>query len=172
MERDGAVALSADRAEQKMGGETTGRRNLLKHLTTASLVAGLGCLAYQFGRFLKPNVLYEPPKSFKLGRVEDFALGSRTVIEAKQIEVVRKRDGLYVISLVCTHLGCVVGSVSNDPKIGYVCACHGSKFTHDGDVRGGPAPRALPWYKVYKNNEGILVVNTAEENTQRTKLAV
>jgi len=67
MERDGAIAcqqtgLSKRRAEKRPDGVTA--------QTPDDRVAGagLGCLAYQFGRFLKPNVLYEPPKSFKLGR--------------------------------------------------------------------------------------------------------
>ena len=45
------------------------------------------------------------------------------------------------ISSVCTHLGCVVAHNEGE---GFACPCHGSRFSTDGSVVGGPAPAALP----------------------------
>jgi nitrite reductase/ring-hydroxylating ferredoxin subunit len=51
---------------------------------------------------------------------------------------------MAVISLECTHLGCLVNTVDE----GFFCPCHGSEFGPRGEVYSGPAPRSLPWYMV------------------------
>ena len=44
-----------------------------------------------------------------------------------------------LISLACTHQGCIV-----DEKDGkYVCPCHGAEFDLEGRVTKGPAKRDL-----------------------------
>jgi len=46
-----------------------------------------------------------------------------------------------VFSPICTHLGC---HYKWDPRTNHFeCPCHGSVFTIDGNVVGGPAPRPL-----------------------------
>ncbi len=60
-----------------------------------------------------------------------------------------------VFSPICTHLGCHYKW--NPQTRQFECPCHGSVFTIDGRVIGGPAPRpldALP----YKIQEGKLYV--------------
>ncbi|HWT81951.1 MAG TPA: ubiquinol-cytochrome c reductase iron-sulfur subunit, partial [Candidatus Methylomirabilis sp.] len=133
---------------------------------------GIGGAIAECGRFLKPNVLYEPSRVFKVGEVNKFAIGSRTVIEGRGVEIVRERDGMHAISLVCTHLGCLVKPVENDPEVGYACPCHGSTFALAGEVQGGPAPKDLPWYEIYQDHTGTLVVDTSTVNHKRTKLVV
>lgn len=44
-------------------------------------------------------------------------------------------------SIYCPHLGCPVHWLAQ-AKI-FLCPCHGSVFTADGTVAGGPAPRPL-----------------------------
>jgi menaquinol-cytochrome c reductase iron-sulfur subunit len=41
----------------------------------------------------------------------------------------------------CPHLGCKVGF--NPEKQRFNCPCHDSAFSLDGQVQGGPAPRAM-----------------------------
>ena len=41
------------------------------------------------------------------------------------------------------------------------CPCHGSKFSLDGHVTGGPAPRPLQTLQITLSEEGQLVVDTA-----------
>jgi cytochrome b6-f complex iron-sulfur subunit len=148
------------------------RRTFVKALATTTAAVGIGGAVLECSRFLNPNVLYEPSRVFKVGPVSGFAIGSRTVIEGRGVEIVRERDGVHAISLVCTHLGCLIRPVENDPECGYSCPCHGSTFTAAGDVLGGPAPRALPWYEVYVDLTGNLVVDTSKVNQGRTKLVV
>lgn len=146
------------------------RRGFVKKLTVTALVLGIGGAVVECGRFLKPNVLYEPSRVFKVGELNTFPFGSRTVIEGRGVEIVREKDGIHAISLVCTHLGCLLKPVLNDPAIGYACPCHGSNFTPNGEVLGGPAPRDLPWYEMYMDNTGTLVVDASKVNHKRTKL--
>lgn len=151
---------------------TEERRGFIKQLTMTTLALGIGGAAVQCARFLKPNVLYEPSKVFKVGELSKFPIGSRTVIEGRGVEIVRGKDGIHAISLVCTHLGCLIKPVENDAEVGYACPCHGSNFSPTGEVLGGPAPRALPWYETYLDHSGTLVVDTSKVNQKRTKLLV
>ena len=148
------------------------RRGFVKKVAVTALTLGVGGIALQCGRYLKPNVLYEAPKIFKVGELSKFPIGSRIVIEGRGIEVVRERDGMHAISLVCTHLGCLLKPVENDPEIGYMCPCHGSTFAIKGEVQGGPAPRDLSWYEMFMDHTGALVVDTSKVNQNRTKLVV
>ena len=68
-------------------------------------------------------------------------------------------DSLAIL-LLCTHLGCIVSEAGDG---GFTCPCHGSKFTPEGDVLGGPAPRALIWLAVSQAADGTLVV---DKNTE------
>ncbi|BCG48264.1 Ubiquinol-cytochrome C reductase iron-sulfur subunit [Citrifermentans bremense] len=161
------------------GGATTmpgeldeGRRSFVKKVTATTLALGVGGIALQTGRFLKPNVLYEPARAFKVGDLSIFPIGSRIVIEGRGVEIVRERDGIHAVSLTCTHLGCLVKQVENDPDVAYACPCHGSTFAHKGEVLGGPAPKDLPWFEMYMDHTGALVVDTSKVNRERTKLVV
>jgi cytochrome b6-f complex iron-sulfur subunit len=161
----GTFALPADEHAED-------RRDFVKVVAAGTLALGIGGAVVEAGRFLKPNVLYEPSKVFRVGDPSSFPIGSRTVIEGRGVEIVRERDGIHAISLVCTHLGCLLRPVENDPECGYACPCHGSRFTMTGEVLGGPAPRELPWYEVYVDVTGDLVVDTSRVNEARTKLVV
>ncbi|HSL09488.1 MAG TPA: FAD-dependent oxidoreductase [Pseudonocardiaceae bacterium] len=55
----------------------------------------------------------------------------------------RELDGtLHVVSLRCTHLGCLLRF--NGAERSWDCPCHGSRFDVDGSVLEGPAVRPLP----------------------------
>jgi glycine/D-amino acid oxidase-like deaminating enzyme/nitrite reductase/ring-hydroxylating ferredoxin subunit len=55
----------------------------------------------------------------------------------------REPDGtLHVVSLRCTHLGCLLRF--NGAERSWDCPCHGSRFNIDGSVLEGPAVHPLP----------------------------
>ena len=61
-----------------------------------------------------------------------------------------------VYSPVCTHLGCYF---KWDPATGHFeCPCHGSVFSIDGKVLGGPAPRPLDILPSKIENGSLFVV--------------
>jgi len=95
-------------------------------------------------RLPKAAVLPSLSKRFKLTLPESLAAGQAFVPPGRSVAVFRDEGGVYEISLVCTHLGCIVKPTAG----GFECPCHGSRFGHDGSVARGPAPKGLPWLGV------------------------
>lgn len=58
------------------------------------------------------------------------------------VGVVRTDTGFRAVSLVCTHLGCIVRW--NAAQKEFECPCHAARFDVEGRVLAGPPPRALP----------------------------
>ena len=128
-------------------------------------LAGLGSLVG-----LKPRVLPDPSAQFKIGPAQDFPLGSCRVFDNEKVAVFRDGDGIYALSLVCTHLGCIV--TYNDSDERFDCPCHGSKFTLEGKVTKAPAPRSLDWFQVTQLPSGQLMVDRGVTIPMGTKVAV
>ncbi|OGV70604.1 MAG: hypothetical protein A3K19_06495 [Lentisphaerae bacterium RIFOXYB12_FULL_65_16] len=106
-----------------------------------------------------PRVLPEASTRFRAGSPLAFPAGTTTLLPERQVRIVSTDRGIAAMSLVCTHLGCIVGEAPN----GFACPCHGSKFDAQGRVIGGPAPRPLRWLHVSQAADGALVVDTARE---------
>ena len=70
-------------------------------------------------------------------------VGSGEIITPANVVVTQPTaDSFKAFSAVCTHQGCIVGSISNGA---IHCPCHGSAFSiKDGSVVNGPATRPLP----------------------------
>jgi cytochrome b6-f complex iron-sulfur subunit len=120
-------------------------------------LAGLGAVATCL-RLIKPNVRYEEPSMFKIGKAEQFPEGTLKNLVDKRVVIFSDSDGIFAISSICTHLGCTVAPV----EWGFQCPCHGSKFALDGKVIAGPAPRPLEWHEIRQLEDGTLAVDTAK----------
>jgi Rieske Fe-S protein len=77
-----------------------------------------------------------------LGPAAAFALGTPTFVEHADVFVVRDAAGLYALSATCTHQKCTLRPAGG----GFVCPCHGARFTLSGSVTVGPAVRGLPHF--------------------------
>jgi len=113
-------------------------------------------------RFLSPRTVEgQFGGQFNLGSPDQYPPGSVTPVEAGRFYLVRLEDsGLLAIYRRCTHLGC---AVPYDQGTGqFVCPCHGSAFTADGDVLNAPAPRPLDLFTLSINEEGEILVDTAK----------
>ena len=97
---------------------------------------------------------------FNLGAYENYPLGSVTPVEVGRFYLVRLQDGGFLaIYRRCTHLGC---AVPFDQASGeFVCPCHGSVFTNEGDVLNQPAPRPLDLFQITINEEAEIIVDTS-----------
>ncbi len=85
-------------------------------------------------------------KSFTAGGVMGFLLndGSR----------------LHAVSAICTHMGCRLKSDSAAGELR--CLCHGSRFSHGGQVLSGLAPSSLPEISLRVDGGMIYALGTHE----------
>jgi cytochrome b6-f complex iron-sulfur subunit len=141
------------------GPERPERRDFLTRIGVgACAVAAVGSGVVTLD-FLKPKVLFEPPTTFKAGDPGDYTEGTIRFNKEKKAYVVGGSGGVYALSAVCTHLGCITRFLSDQNVI--ACPCHGSRFDLEGNVVEGPAPRPLPWLQVGTDPNGLLVVDTS-----------
>ncbi|WP_408895401.1 Rieske (2Fe-2S) protein [Nocardioides sp. R1-1] len=87
-----------------------------------------------------------PPSSAAangLVAADDVPVGGGVVLKGEELVVTQPAAGEFkAFSAVCTHQGCLVGSVSDGT---IHCPCHDSTFSAtDGAVEGGPASSPLP----------------------------
>jgi glycine/D-amino acid oxidase-like deaminating enzyme/nitrite reductase/ring-hydroxylating ferredoxin subunit len=68
--------------------------------------------------------------------------GKVVTLDGKRVACHRTKDGDVIkVSAVCTHMGCLVRW--NEADATWDCPCHGSRFTPEGLVIGGPAESPL-----------------------------
>jgi len=110
-------------------------------------------------RFLFPNVLFEPPQSFKIGFPDEFTKGKVDTRYKKKhaVWIVRDDKSIYALSTVCTHLGCTPNWLEAEQK--YKCPCHGSGFRKTGINFEGPAPRPLERFAISLAEDGQILVD-------------
>jgi cytochrome b6-f complex iron-sulfur subunit len=145
--------LQPEKSEQP----TVSRREFVNEAVVGALgIAGLGALVVTY-RYLSPNVLFEPSPTFRAGNPDLYPVNSVTYLQDQQVYIVRKEEGFYAVSAVCTHLGCITQWKPEANQI--ACPCHGSKFRIDGTKIEGPAPRPLPHFAIALTPDGELLVD-------------
>jgi cytochrome b6-f complex iron-sulfur subunit len=126
------------------------------------LVVGEAILA--LGRFIQPvstggfgGVVYA-------GKVDEFPAGSVSYILSGRFFIIRNADGLLALWQKCTHLGCAVPWAESENQ--FHCPCHGSLFSPEGVVQGGPAPRPMDLFPIEIRGDEVWV--DTSKPTQRT----
>ena len=110
------------------------------------------------GRLLFPNVLFEPPQSFKIGFPEDYDIGVDERWKDKfSIWIVKSTEEMFALFSICTHLGCTPNWLGNEQK--FKCPCHGSGFYVSGINFEGPAPRPLERARIVLAEDGQILVD-------------
>jgi cytochrome b6-f complex iron-sulfur subunit len=141
------------------------RRDFFSVLGWWGIVGTLGKSAYSAFLYYSPNVLYEKPAVFKIGKPSDYPIGismewalSEKWKRERRIWVVRNKRGVYVMISICRHLGCTPNWFQD--RVRFLCPCHGSIYDIEGNVLGGPAPRTL-WRTAIKIDQidGQIVVD-------------
>jgi cytochrome b6-f complex iron-sulfur subunit len=127
---------------------------------SALLFAALGML-----QLPKAAVLSSPSKKFRVSLPDTLAAGVPYTPPGRSVALFRDGEGVYAISVICTHLGCIVKSAEG----GFECPCHGSRFAGNGSVVKGPAPRPLSWVMV-SGSAGDYVVDEGEVVPAGTKV--
>lgn len=167
-QREQRLLNNMDEKDSKSGKIEVNRRTFFARLGLGSLsIAAAGTAAFSY-QYLSPNVLYEPSPVINAGKPESFPLDSVTEDVNSGIYIIHSQEGFFALQAICTHLGCLTAW---KPELGIIaCPCHGSKFFvasegdhKPGDKIEGPAPRPLPWKKMWINDDGDLMVDRSTE---------
>ena len=77
-----------------------------------------------------------------LATTSEIPVGSGKIFTSEKVVVTQPNSGDFkAFSAVCTHMGCIVSTISNGT---IDCPCHGSQYSiSTGAVVGGPAPSPL-----------------------------
>ncbi len=161
--------MSRDLETSKRFVKVPQRRDFLGLAAICSALVALGTALAGALRLPMPSVFPESNPRRKLGPVQKYLTVEVTPVPENRLWVFAEPDGLYAVSAVCTHLGCVV---SRDDDGSYFCPCHGSEFDPMGRVIGGPAPRALIYLELSLSPDGQLVVDQQKEVPPDVRLVV
>ena len=157
-------------APPKPAAKTESRRGFLLEWITTAWIAFIASMAAMFLgtlRFLFPNVLSEPPTTFRAGDISSYE-ENKVSDQFKEVGawVIRGRNEsmqpiIYALSTTCTHLGCTPNWLESDRK--FKCPCHGSGFMISGVNFEGPAPQPLERYAIRKTDDNQIVVDKSRK---------
>jgi len=146
------------------------RRKIMRGLGWGAFFATMAAGAAGTLRFFYPRVLFEPPTTFKIGKMSDYPGGradkhgvvsvSERYMESQRVWIVRETDKLYAIFGKCTHLGCTPKWFPDERL--FKCPCHGSQYYSNGVNFAGPAPRPMDRYAISTLEDGRIVVDKGE----------
>lgn len=120
-----------------------------------------GMLVASILRYAYPRIVWEPSSLFKIGKPDEYPVGSVTLIEGRRVFVVRSEKGFYAILAICTHLGCQ--PIWEEDNQIFMCPCHGGRFYKDGINFAGPPPKPLARLHMSFSPDGRLMVDKAKE---------
>ncbi|HIC39174.1 MAG TPA: ubiquinol-cytochrome c reductase iron-sulfur subunit [Candidatus Marinimicrobia bacterium] len=142
-------------------GDQISRRSFFSWLSIGwfAFIAATGGFFTMMLRFFFPNVLFEPVQTFRAGFPDDYTIGEVDLRWKNKygVWIVRNNEGIYVLSTMCTHLGCTPNWLNSEQK--FKCPCHGSGFFKTGINFEGPAPRPLERFKITLADNGQIIVD-------------
>jgi len=144
------------------------RRSFISWMTLAwaAFTASMLAAATATTRFMFPNVLFEPPPTFKAGFPNEIQVGQvdERFKQRFAVWLVRDPNGIFALSTVCTHLGCTPNWLEGEQK--FKCPCHGSGYYKDGINFEGPTPRPLERFAISLADDGQILVDKSRKFQQ------
>lgn len=151
------------------------RRSFISWVTLAwtAFTASMLAAATATTRFMFPNVLFEPPPTFKAGFPNEIQVGQvdERFKQRYAVWLVRiafdpyaNATGIFALSTVCTHLGCTPNWLEAEQK--FKCPCHGSGYYKDGVNFEGPTPRPLERFAISLADDGQILVDKSRKFQQ------
>jgi Rieske Fe-S protein len=93
------------------------------------------------------------------GSVSALPVGTLRPLPSAPACIGRDAQGVYAMTLTCTHAGCDIGQNGTVSSRGLFCGCHGSQFDANGAVVSGPATQPLDHFAVSIDSAGNLTVH-------------
>ncbi len=136
---------------------STTRRIFMKILMGGIFGGLIGWFLYPIFRYLIPPKNSNQDSDIININTAEVPVGKSKIVNYKDTPtiVIRTDYGLFALTAVCTHLGCIVQWDESNQEI--VCPCHAAKYDLNGNVKSGPAPRPLTVVKARIVDDKILV---------------
>jgi len=147
---------------QRASSALTTRRRFLAVVSTGTVATLAGCSSASGG---------VGPAAFgdvSAGMVADLPVGMIKAITGAPAFVARDAQGVYALTMTCTHNGCRVSVVGS----GFTCFCHGSQFDKNGAVKQGPAEDPLVHFAVDIDAAGNITVHGGQQVGADVRLPV
>lgn len=97
------------------------------------------------------------------------ALTAGALLVMTNLVVARDANGVYAMSAVCTHAGCLLDDGASTIAVGLDCPCQGSTFDGNGAVTRGPARSPLQHYAVTNAADGGITVDYSQAVSAGTR---
>jgi cytochrome b6-f complex iron-sulfur subunit len=155
-------------ARSRLEPEPMPRRDFLGLSAVWSALIALLFGLFGVARLPRAAVVPMASRKFRVALPETLPPGEPFLPPGRSVAIFRDAQGVFAVSRVCTHLGCLV-KVGSD---GFQCPCHGSRFAPDGSVVKGPAPKALSWLAVARVAPGTFLIDESKTVPAGTKVTV
>ena len=104
--------------------------------------------------FPQPSTQEAKPVEVSLSELPVGGTKAITYAGAQAI-VIRTSVGIRALSLVCTHMGCIVQWQASEKE--FYCPCHSGRFDQFGDVLAGPPVVPLEQFPVKVEGDTVIV---------------
>lgn len=122
----------------------------------ACQLGALGALAAGVCGCVGAKESERPRRMVPLGDPHKLSQGT-TLFRLERVAVLRRGDTLRALSLLCTHMECIV----DQRESGFECSCHGARFGPEGEILRGPAVTPLRFFPLSLSPSGALQVDLA-----------
>ena len=95
------------------------------------------------------------PTIYDLGPVDQLPKNAIFTVSKANAAIIATENSYTAISLVCPHLGCIVELFEGE----FICPCHNSRFTTQGELLKGPSVEPLRKLKLEITEDGHLLMD-------------
>jgi cytochrome b6-f complex iron-sulfur subunit len=139
--------------------ELMGRKTFMDWLVGLGAAGVAFVMAFPLVKFVNPPARSsESGEWVDAGKASDIkSSGSVSIMSSAGLPLIvfgHGDDEFTALEKKCPHLGCMVELLDGE----LVCPCHGAKFSLDGELLGGPAPRGLKRFDVQMRPDGHVFV--------------
>ncbi|MGD0838678.1 MAG: Rieske (2Fe-2S) protein [Polyangia bacterium] len=104
-------------------------------------------------------------------KTSDLKLNELQILSSN-VAVAEDSNGIYAMSAICTHAGCILDDGPQTIAAGLSCPCHGSMFDGNGNVTQGPARAPLQHYQVTIAADGSITIDGSKPVAANVRVPV